>query len=301
MARKNRLEEKTKEAPAEGTAETSSADVNVQDDDTMEREDCQGRVWDGEVVPKYADTDKGRNFGLIVYPSQAWMAANYPSCAYDGRDGWGTAPDDWQEQLKETGLPFVVSPLHWLDTYLDAETGELVPKKPHWHVIVSWGNSTTYKSAAAISDLVHGPKPIILRQTVGYYRYMNHLDNPEKHQYEEPPVAYNGWERPVTGNEVVRIMRELTAMIFEQDCEEYAELVIEATAMGPEYQQVAERQTVYLSRVCDGYRWSPVRVLRRYLARTPGLDQETADRLTKLAEDKAKIEAERREARRERR
>lgn len=285
-ARKYKGEE-TKEAPAVGTAETSGADVNFQDDNSTESQDCQGKAWDGEAMLDIADGEKGRNFGYVVYPSEKWMRANYPECKYDGRDGWGTAPDNWIEQLTETGLPFAVSPLHWLDAYLDAATGEWIAKKPHWHLIISWGNSTTYRSAAAITErILHGPRPIILRQPVGYYRYFNHLDNPEKHQYEDAPTAYNGWERPITGSETTRIMRELTAMVFERDCAEYAELVIEAIAEGPEYQQVAERQTMYLSRICDGYRWSPVRVLNRYVARMPGLDPEMVCRITELAAQK---------------
>lgn len=290
---------KMAEVPDGGTSETSevSASVIVQDDDTMQAADCQGETaWDGENVPEVDGGAKGRHFGFVVYPSEAWIKANAPDCKYDGRDGWGTAPDDWTEMIRQTGLAFVVSPLHDKDTYLDAATGELVPKKPHWHVIVSWGNSTTYQSAAAIADMVNGPRPIALRQVVGYYRYFNHRDNPEKYQYEETPVAFNGWERPLDSDEVTRILRELTQVIFLTDCVEYAELVIEATVMGPEYQQVAENKTIYLGRVCDGMRWNPIRVIQRFLSRTPGLDAETVQMLQERVRQLQEAEAKKRES-----
>lgn len=301
MARQRKYkQDEKKEAPAVGeTAETSSANDNIiTDDNTTDGGNCQAETaaeagadmaaWDtGDVGHTFADDARGRHFGQIVYPSEDWIRKHCPDCRYDGRDGWGTAPDDWVEQLKATGLAFVVSPLHWLDTYLDAATGELVVKKPHWHVIVSWSNSTTYRSALATLAVVNGPRPIILRQVIGYYRYFNHRDNPEKYQYQEAPVPHNGWERPLDSEEVSRILGDLTVAVIERDCEEYGELLIEAWAMGPEYKQVAERQTVYLGAICRSYRHAPQRVISRYVSRMPGVDRETADRLMALAAEKA--------------
>lgn len=302
MARKRieGLEDKTREAPDGGTSETSKASVIGQDDDTMRPAGCQGygeeTAWDGVNIPEVDGAEKGRHFGFIVYPSESWMRANVPECPYDGRDGWGTAPDDWIEAIRQTGLTFVVSPLHWQDRWLDAATGELVPKKPHWHVIVSWGNSTTYQSAVTISEMLNGPRPIMLRTVKGYYRYFNHRDDPEKYQYKEKPVAYNGWELPLDSEEVARIMRELTQTVVIADCAEYMELVIEATAMGPEYQQVVEGKTIYFGRVCDGMRWNPIRVMQRFIARTRGLDAETVELLQGRIRQLQEAEAKKRES-----
>ena len=306
MARKKKLLDEgkgeTKEAPAVGTAETSGADVTIQADNSTKGENCQAATtaetattepgndmasWDtGDTDGTFTDDARGRHFGAIVYPSEAWIRKNCPDCKYDGRDGWGTAPDDWREQLAATGLAFVVSPLHYLDTYLDAGTGKPIVKKPHWHIIVSWNNSTTYRSAGQTLAVTKGPRPIILRQVVGYYRYFNHRDNPEKYQYTDAPVPHNGWERPLDNEEVSRILGELMVAVIEQDCEEYGELMIEAWAMGPEYKQVAERQTVYLGAICRSYRNAPMRVISRYVARMPGVSRETASRLLKLAKTK---------------
>ena len=205
------------------------------------------------------DKAKGRHFWFVIYPTEAWIKANCPNCTYDGREGWGTAPDDWQEQLQQTGLAFCVSPLHWLDVNPDGHT-----KKPHWHVIVSWGNTTTYKSARALCDILHSPRPILLRNVTGAYRYHQHLDNPEKYQYTELSKAVNGWERPLDMNEVNRIKGEIFDMIFNEDITEYAELTVECMLMGPEYFDVVSSHTHFFDKLCTSYRHNPLKTLKRY-------------------------------------
>lgn len=231
-----------------------------------------------------ADDAKGRHFGFVVYPSETWIRLHCPECEYDGADGWGTAPDDWQDQLRQTGLAFSVSPLHWYDLVWDAENETWRVKKPHWHIIVSWGNSTTYRSARALCDMLKCPRPIVLRGVTGYYRYFNHRDNPEKAQYAERPSHFNGWERPMEGGEVEEILAELEEAVYLHDCIEYPELLCLTRLMGPEYSSVARKHTFFLTKVCSGYRNNPFRVLTRYLQTLP--DGETADaikaRLDKL-------------------
>ena len=286
MARERKY--KTKEAPDGGTSETSGDSVSNSVDDYStngagSQAETVGAVamdgddgaWDGVGIPEVEDTAKGRHFGYVVYPSEAYIRANVPDCTYDGYAGWGTAPDDWIQRLEQTGLSFVVSPLHYLDTVLDASTGELRPKKPHWHVIVSWGNSTTYRTACAIAEMLSAPRPLLLRAPAGLYDYMTHKNQPEKHQYQDRPVAYNGWTKPLDNDEITRIKDELTQIVILTDCQEYVELLLEAETMGAEYKQVAMGQTMYFTAVCNSLRWGPIRVAERYLARTPGLDSET--------------------------
>lgn len=303
MARERKY--KTKEAPDGGTSETSGDSVSNSVDDYStngagSQAETVGAVamdgddgaWDGVGIPEVEDTAKGRHFGYVVYPSEAYIRANVPDCTYDGYAGWGTAPDDWIQRLEQTGLSFVVSPLHYLDTVLDASTGELRPKKPHWHVIVSWGNSTTYRTACAIAEMLSAPRPLLLRAPAGLYDYMTHKNQPVKHQYQDRPVAYNGWTKPLDNDEITRIKDELTQIVILTDCQEYVELLLEAETMGAEYKQVAMGQTMYFTAVCNSLRWGPIRVAERYLARTPGLDSETErmlrERIRQLKEKAAK-------------
>lgn len=196
------------------------------------------------------DALKGRHFAYVVYPE--------------------SAPADWIEQLQQTGLSFVVSPLH--DKDVDP-TGTL--KKPHYHVIISWGNTTTYRAARGLCDKIRCPRPQMLKSPNAMYRYMQHLDNPDKYQYTNIPTTYNGWVRPLNAADVVQLKREIWGMVYTQDCQEYGELLMVCAEHGSEYFDVASSHTIFFSKICDGYRHSPIRTLkRRYNMLDDGLEKE---------------------------
>lgn len=232
--------------------------------------------------------DKGRHFWFVVYPTEQYVNDNFPNHTYDGTSGWGTAPDNWIELLQNTGLAFHVSPLHYLDINPDN-----TPKKPHWHVIVSWGNTTTYRSALGIADMLKSPRPQILKNPVGAYRYAKHLDNPEKFQYPEDGKAYNGWQVPLDNSEVTRIKREIKDLVFIEDIREYAELLIVCSEKGPEYEDVATNNTFYCERLCASYRHNPVRVLMRYFNTLPDgdLKNEIEERINSYSERRQNYES----------
>lgn len=211
----------------------------------------------------FDDDAKGRHFWFVVYPSEEYIKTHYPDCGYDGADGWGQAPADWVEQLQNTGLAFQVSELHCMDVNPD---GTL--KKPHWHVIVSWGNTTTYRSARGLSEILKSPLPMLLHDVTGAYRYHRHLDHPHKHQYATFGTYHNGWTAPISGNEVERIKQEIKDIILLEDVQEYAELLIVCEEKGQEYVRVATNNTIFCERVCASYRHNPVRVLMRYFNST---------------------------------
>lgn len=184
------------------------------------------------------DRLKGRHFSFVVYPE--------------------SAPRDWIEQLKKRGLAFVVSPLHDKDVNPDG-----TPKKAHYHVIVSWGNTTTYRAAKGLCVLLNCPQPQLLKSCNGMYRYLTHKDNPEKFQYKEQPACYNGWVRPLDNADVANIKREIWQTVYVRDCQEYGELLMICEQLGPEYFEVASRNTLFFKAVCDGYRHNPIRTLQR--------------------------------------
>ena len=70
---------------------------------------------------------KKRNWAFVLYPE--------------------SAPKDWREQLAKSGIQCAVSPLH--DKDLDP-TGN--PKKPHYHVILVYGNPTTYNNVKGFTN-----------------------------------------------------------------------------------------------------------------------------------------------------
>ncbi|MBQ8322017.1 MAG: replication protein [Clostridia bacterium] len=148
---------------------------------------------------------KKRNWAFVLYPE--------------------SAPSDWREQLKKSGLLCAVSPLH--DKDLDP-TGE--PKKAHHHVIVVYSGPTTYNAVASFTASLNATIPQPLESVKGMYRYLTHKDNPEKYQYEEHEIlTLNGFNIAdlveLTNSEVSHIKKEILKLIREADIIEYADLI----------------------------------------------------------------------------
>jgi plasmid replication protein len=156
---------KRKKLTESGNSVSKAVELNNVDASTYINSTTETKEKQGNTTKQ--DDLKGRHFAYVVYPE--------------------SAPTDWIEQMQNTGLAFVISPLHDKDTNPDN-----TPKKPHYHMIVSWGNTTTYKSAKGLCDMLNCPIPQMLRNCTGMYRYLTHKDNPEKYQYTEIPKTYNG-------------------------------------------------------------------------------------------------------------
>lgn len=104
-----------------------------------------------------------RNFATVVYPE--------------------SAPDNWKELLAEQLVPAFISPLHDKDVN---PTGE--PKKPHYHVIIMYEGKKSDEQAKEVTTLIGGVGLEHVGSIRGYSRYLCHLDNPEKAQYNVEDV-----------------------------------------------------------------------------------------------------------------
>lgn len=111
---------------------------------------------------------RSRNWATVVYPE--------------------SAPDGWETKLAELKIAGFRSPEHKDDVNPDGEH-----KKPHYHVLMKF---SVMKTREQILDLVSqfggvGAERIAdFRQ---YARYLCHLDNPEKAQYDVNDVrAFGG-------------------------------------------------------------------------------------------------------------
>ena len=99
-------------------------------------------------------------------------------------------PDNWQDILIESGVPFAISPLH--DRDMNPDNTE---KKPHYHIILNYDNTTTYNNVVRFLEPFNCPIPQPLESIRGYYRYLTHKDNPEKFQYDEAEIiCFNGFD-----------------------------------------------------------------------------------------------------------
>ena len=182
---------------------------------------------------------KKRNWAFVLYPE--------------------SAPADWREQLTKSGIQAAVSPLHDRDLNADGE-----PKKPHYHVILVYGNPTTYNNVKSFTNGKLGqtvPQP--LEQVRGYYRYLTHEDNPEKEQYSKSDIQLiNGFDirdfGEMTKSEVTRYKRELLDFIRDNNLIEYSDLLDilldggEATA---DLFEVASNHTLFLTKYIASRRY----------------------------------------------
>lgn len=104
-----------------------------------------------------------RNFATVVYPD--------------------SAPDNWQEILAQQFVPCFISPLHNNDINPGGE-----PKRPHYHVLITFDTVKTIDQAKSIIELINGVGCEVVNSLRGYARYLCHLDNPEKAQYPQDEV-----------------------------------------------------------------------------------------------------------------
>lgn len=206
------------------------------------------------------DKLSGKYYSIVIYPTEEWLHENCPDCDYDGSSGWGTAPDDWIDRLVHTGLQFAVSALHDKDINPDG-----TKKKPHWHVIIAYPNTTTYRTIRVLVKYLqlNCPMPELLGSVVGMYRYFTHRDNPEKYQYTEKPKHYNGFQLPIEGAELLEMKREIRKLIYTENCVEYGELVSVCATMGDNYFDVVTNHTYFFDKLCSSFRHNPVVTLAR--------------------------------------
>lgn len=156
-----------------------------------------------------------------------------------------SAPENWIELIQDTGVPFCVSPYHDQDVNPDGSI-----KKAHYHVIVAFDGPTTKKN---IIDTFTNPlntlepkKVVSLR---GMYRYLCHLDNPEKAQYDLKDIqSFNSFEISLTDTEILVVKSKIIDFIDSNDICTYYELVNSYLSSGDmDYFRVVSNNVYFFS------------------------------------------------------
>ena len=152
---------------------------------------------------------------------------------------------DFKDYLSEMGCVFAVSPLH--DKDVNA-TGE--PKKAHWHVLLQFEGPTTYnKVKEQICDKIGATIPKAVISLRGYYRYLCHLDNPEKAQYNVEDIEeYGGFHIDLTVSEKNVIKANICECIAQNNFIEYVDLVDYYRDIGDfDYFEIVCNNTLFFS------------------------------------------------------
>ena len=147
--------------------------------------------------------------------TRTWAFVAYPE----------SLPPNWRAVLDELNVPWACSPLH--DKDVNETTGE--PKKPHYHVVLSFEGKKSYEQVKAITDKLNAPVPQKCHSVRGAVRYMAHLDNPEKAQYSPSDITSGmGFDvddaLKLSATERDAILQRLENIIFEKHVTEYADL-----------------------------------------------------------------------------
>lgn len=157
--------------------------------------------------------------------ARAWTFIVYPE----------SAPENWREVLDGYHIPWVASPLH--DKDVNA-TGE--PKKPHWHILLSFAGKKAYSQILGVTEAVKGTIPQVCRDKKGLIRYFTHRDNPEKAQYNQGDIeAHGGFDleeylKP-TASECMAMQDEMVEWCLKYNVTEFHVLKIYAIRERPDW------------------------------------------------------------------
>ena len=201
---------------------------------------------------KASDTRK-RNFATVVYPE--------------------SAPDEWRQILRGYFVPAFVSPLH--DKDINA-TGE--PKKPHYHVLLMFEGKKSEDQVKAIFDSIGGVGLEKVEALRGYARYLCHLDNPEKAQYNPSDVeSIGGSDYSYTIGIVAdkyKAVREMISFCKANEIVSYAEL-LEYAAIEQDtwFRVLCDNGTVVMKEYLKSISWGH----RSSSRSTPRVDPDTGE------------------------
>lgn len=174
-----------------------------------------------EVQRKADEKRRGtrtRNWNVIVYPE--------------------SAPENWRDILDEEHIKWVESPLHDKDLN---PTGEL--KKAHWHILLIFESNKTYEQVKELTDRLNTVVPQKANSVEGSIRYMIHIDNPEKYQYERSDIKVHGsidinkyFE--MTVSQKYALIDEMADFIMQYDVVEFMDLKAYAMNERPDWNDV---------------------------------------------------------------
>lgn len=145
----------------------------------------------------YLSAKQFRNFATILYTD--------------------SMPDNVFDLISDLHVPCALSPLHDMDIKDDG-TGEL--KKPHYHLLFCLDAKTTEHAAREMIASIGGVGLEIVKSKRSYARYLCHLDNSEKAQYDKSGIKlFGGIILDLDGVERnFDLVKELYEIVSEFNC-----------------------------------------------------------------------------------
>lgn len=194
-----------------------------------------------------ANDRKTRGYGFILYPENN---------------------EDLELVIQELHVPIVLSPLHDSDvwTTLDqAKNPEHIPgtlKPAHWHGMFLFDGPVRPTQALACLSRFSNPTQHVepLSSITSYARYMIHLDNPDKYQYNREDLKfYNGAfvsiDRVLTPEEEDQLIDEILDWVKTFNIVEYSDLVMYAKEVRPDWNRTVRKHTIFWRGFFDSARF----------------------------------------------
>lgn len=136
-----------------------------------------------------------------------------------------SAPDNWREIIEDTHVKALVSPLHAADV-----NGDGTEKKEHRHIVWMYDSVKTYEQVCEDIAPLNGTIPQRVKSLVGTVRYLTHLDNPEKAQYNrEDVIEFGGahYDDVIKLSQTDRhmLLKQMRSYIVDNDVLDFCEFV----------------------------------------------------------------------------
>lgn len=175
---------------------------------------------------------------------------NYATVVYEE-----SAPKKWIEILKQQFVPAFVSPLHNADINPGGEI-----KKPHWHVIVMFDSVKTKKQAKVLFEKIGGIGVESVQSLRGYVRYLCHLDNIEKAQYNpEEVISFCGadyYDVISLVTDKYKMLRQITCYCKTQSIYSFSDLWEFCEENRPDWFRTLVENSVAIKEYLKSRRWT---------------------------------------------
>lgn len=215
-------------------------------DPAKKREANRRAKAEKRAAAKAEEPGKKGNAAVADVKARAWTFIVYPE----------SAPENWREVLDGFHVPWACSPLH--DKDVNA-TGE--PKKPHWHILLSFSGKKAYKQIWSVSEGINGTCPQVCHDQKGLIRYFSHRDNPEKAQYDQRDIeAHGGFDLEEylksTASECMKLQDEMIEWCFKYHITEFWVLKVYALRERPDWSAELSRSCFQITQFLKSRRHS---------------------------------------------
>lgn len=179
---------------------------------------------------------------MTVEKKRYWTMIVYPD----------SAPENWRTILDEGHYAWIESPLHDKDVNADGEI-----KKAHWHIMIAFDGPMSNVTPNKIADDVNSPMPKAVGSAKGLVRYMIHLDNPEKYQYEKNEIIGHGgvdidsfFELTTTNR--LEVLKQISRYVIDNNIVNFVNLVEYAISENDDwFTVIADKNTLYINKLID--------------------------------------------------